>query len=140
MVTRGSKRHEDSHVIASTAWVKINSDIENTCISCESCQEQQDANMAAGRRNGITLTSRSAADKLSQYCSMFGRPDQFLTDNGPQYTGQAFKTFTETWGITHHELPTLRSQHRSCGNVCSITKGPLATILPSRSETGMEKP
>ena len=21
--------------------------------------------------------------------------------NGPQYTGQAFKTFTETWGITH---------------------------------------
>ena len=25
-------------------WLKINSDIENTCKSCESCQEQQDAN------------------------------------------------------------------------------------------------
>ena len=26
-------------------WVKINSDIENTCKSCGSCQEQQDTNM-----------------------------------------------------------------------------------------------
>ena len=124
----------------SVYWVKINSDIENTCKSCESCQEQQDANrrepllphclparpwqhiatdllqihdrhyLLTVDRNSkyplvdeiaVPITSRSVAVKLSQYCSMFGRPDQILTDNDPQYTGQAFKTFTETWGITH---------------------------------------
>ena len=124
----------------SVYWVKMNSDIENTCKSCESCQEQPDANrrepllphclparpwqciatdlfqildrhylLTVDRYNkyplvddiAVPITSRSVADKLSQYCSMFGRPDQISTDNGPQYTGQAFKTFTETWGITH---------------------------------------
>ena len=124
----------------SVYWVKINSDIENTCKSCESCQEQQDANrrepllphclparpwqhiatdlfqihdrhylLTVDRYSKyplvdempVPITSRSVADKLSQYCAMFGRPDQILTDNGPHYTGQAFKTFTETWGITH---------------------------------------
>ena len=120
-------------------WVKINSDIENTCKSCESCQEQHDANRRGpwlpnclparpwlhfatdqlqihdrhylltvdryskypmGDEMAAPITSRSVADKLSQYCSMFGQPNQILTDNGPQYTGQAFKTFTYTWGIT----------------------------------------
>ena len=38
------------------------------------------------------ITSRNVADQLNQYCSMFGRPNQMLTDNGPQYTIQAFKT------------------------------------------------
>ena len=115
----------------SVYWVKINSDIENTCKSCESCQEQQDANrrepllqhiatdlfqihdrhylLTVDRYSKyplvdempVPITSRSVAEKLSQYCAMFGRPDKILTDNGPQYTGQAFKTFTETWGITH---------------------------------------
>ena len=106
-------------------WVKINSDIENTCKSCESCQEQQDANrrepllphrlpsrpwqhiatdlfqiydrhylLTVDRYSKyplvdeitVPITSRAVADKLSQYCSMFGQSDEIFTDNGPQYS------------------------------------------------------
>ena len=196
----------------SVYWVKINSDIENTCKSCESCQEQQDANrrepslphclparpwqhiatdlfqihdrhylLTVDRYSKyplvdempVHITSRSVADKLSQYWAMFGRPDQILTDNGPQYTGQAFKTFTETWRITH----VTSSPHYARSNglaeryvryiKATLKKSsdmqlallniratpvdaklpspaemllgrPLATLLPSRSEPGLE--
>ena len=136
VVTRALKRL----ALESVYWLKINSDIENTCKSCESCQEQQDANrreplllhrlpsrpwqhiatdlfqihdrdylLTVDRYSKcplvdemtVPITSRAVADKLSQYCSMFGRPDEIFTDNGPQYTGQSFKAFTETWGITY---------------------------------------
>lgn len=33
--------------------------------------------------------------------SLFGRPDEILTDNGPQYMGQTFQAFMKRWGITH---------------------------------------
>ncbi|KAJ0005960.1 hypothetical protein NQD34_015854 [Periophthalmus magnuspinnatus] len=38
---------------------------------------------------------------MQMYMSLFGRPDEILTDNGTQYTGEAFKKFTEEWGIEH---------------------------------------
>ena len=193
----------------SVYWMKINSDIENTCKSCESCQEQQDANrrkpllphsvpsrpwqhiatdlfqihdrhylLTVDRYSkyppvdemAVPITNRTVADKLSQYCSMFGRPDQLLT----QYTGQAFKTFTETWGITHvTSSPHYARSNGLAERYVRCIKGtlkkssdmqlallniratpvdaklpspaemllgrPLATLLPSRSEPGMEK-
>lgn len=33
--------------------------------------------------------------------SLFGRPDEILTDNVPQYTGQAFKGLVKEWGVRH---------------------------------------
>ena len=36
------------------------------------------------------VTSHAVAEKIKHYCSLFGRPDEFMSDNGPQYTGQAF--------------------------------------------------
>ena len=121
----------------------------------------------------VPITSRSVADKLSQYCDMFGRPDQMLTDNGPQYTGQAFKTFTETWVITHvtssphyarsnglaerYVRYTKATLKKSSGMQLALLNiratpvdaklpspaemllgRPLAIILPSRSEPGLE--
>ena len=72
----------------SVYWVKINSDIENICKSCESCQEQQDANIREPLlphrlpsrpwqhivtdlyplvdEMTVPITSRAVADKLSQ--------------------------------------------------------------------------
>ena len=35
------------------------------------------------------------------YCAQFGRPDVIISDNGPQYTGEAFKRFTREWNINH---------------------------------------
>ena len=122
----------------------------------------------------VPITSRAVADKLSQYCSMFGRPDEIFTDNGPQYTGQSFKTFTETWGITHvTSSPHYARSKGLAERYVRYIKGtlkkssdmqlallniratpvdanlpspaemllgrPLATLLPSSSEPGVEK-
>ena len=46
-------------------------------------------------------TSYEVAEKIKFYCSLFGRPDEIMTDNGPQYSGQAFKQFTKDWNISH---------------------------------------
>ncbi|KAK2169301.1 hypothetical protein LSH36_11g04010 [Paralvinella palmiformis] len=32
---------------------------------------------------------------------MFGRPDEIISDNGPQYSGEFFKRFTNDWNIKH---------------------------------------
>ena len=46
-------------------------------------------------------TGYEVAEKIKFYCSLFGRPDEIMTDNGPQYSGQAFKQFTKDWNISH---------------------------------------
>jgi hypothetical protein len=48
-----------------------------------------------------TASSQQVADKIKMYCAIFGRPDEIMTDNGPQYSGQAFKQFVKTWNIVH---------------------------------------
>ncbi|CAL9684132.1 unnamed protein product [Knipowitschia caucasica] len=47
------------------------------------------------------VTSHAVTQKMQCYMSLFGRPDEILTDNGPQYTGQAFQLFVKRWGIRH---------------------------------------
>lgn len=48
-----------------------------------------------------TTSSNVVAQKMEIYMPLFGRPDEILTDNGPQYTGQPFKKFTMEMGIKH---------------------------------------
>uniref|UniRef100_A0A8C7WXQ6 Gypsy retrotransposon integrase-like protein 1 n=1 Tax=Oryzias sinensis TaxID=183150 RepID=A0A8C7WXQ6_9TELE len=48
-----------------------------------------------------TTSSHAVAQKIQAYVSLFGRPDEILTDNGTQYTGEAFKRFTKEWGVKH---------------------------------------
>ena len=38
---------------------------------------------------------------MKYHCGLFGRPTQILSDNGTQYTGNAFQNFIKSWGITH---------------------------------------
>ena len=47
------------------------------------------------------VTSKAVAEKIKSYTSLLGCPDEIMTDNGPQYTGQAFQDFTRSWGIKH---------------------------------------
>lgn len=49
----------------------------------------------------MPVSSQAVTQKMQTYMSLFGRPDEILTDNGPQYTGQAFKKFVTDWGIKH---------------------------------------
>lgn len=47
------------------------------------------------------VSSHTVTQKMQSYMSLFGRPDEILTDNGPQYMGQTFQAFMKRWGITH---------------------------------------
>lgn len=49
----------------------------------------------------MPVSSQAVTQKMQTYMSLFGHPDEILTDNGPQYTRQAFKKFVTDWGIKH---------------------------------------
>ena len=47
------------------------------------------------------ITSAAVTEVVEEACSMFGRPDQIRSDNGPQYASEHFKSFCREWGIEH---------------------------------------
>ena len=47
------------------------------------------------------VTSQAVAEKIKQYCALFGKPEEIMTDNGPQYTGKQFQLFLKSWDIKH---------------------------------------
>ena len=58
------------------------------------------------------VSSHAVTQKMQSFMSLFGRPEEILTDNGPQYTGQAFQRMINDWGIRH----TTSSPHYPKGN------------------------
>ena len=46
-------------------------------------------------------TSETVASITAKHCAIFGIPNIIRSDNGPHYVGQAYKDFTNKWGITH---------------------------------------
>ena len=46
-----------------------------------------------------TTSSQAIAEEVELVIAMFGWPDQIVSDNGPQYQGQPFKTLTDKCGI-----------------------------------------
>ena len=58
---------------------------------------------------------------------MFGKPSVILSDNGPQYTGEAFKNFMKSWEIKHVTISPTFSQsngfiERHVRNIKSVVK------------------
>lgn len=47
------------------------------------------------------VTSEKVAEKMKMYCSIFGKCSEIMTDNGPQYSGPAWKKFVQEWAIRH---------------------------------------
>ena len=43
--------------------------------------------------------------RTSRRKSLFGRPDEIVSDNGPQYIGKPFQHFVHKWGIQHTTSP-----------------------------------
>lgn len=50
---------------------------------------------------GSSVTSLAVMRKIRDYCALFGKPEEIMTDNGPQYTGPSFKEFVSSWDIKH---------------------------------------
>ena len=48
-----------------------------------------------------TTTSQAIAEEVEKVIAMFGRPNQIISDNGPQYQGQPFKVLMDNYGIEH---------------------------------------
>ena len=48
-----------------------------------------------------STTVSATLDVLREWISGHGIPEQLVTDNGPQFTSDAFKVFTQSNGIRH---------------------------------------
>ena len=46
-------------------------------------------------------TSENITEEIRKAVSLFGRPDEIVSDNGPQYIGKPFQDFVHKWGIQH---------------------------------------
>ena len=109
------------------------------------------------------VSSHAITEKMKTYCAMFGRPDEIMTDGGPQYTGKQFKEFTKNWVICHttssphyprsngfierhvrHIKPIIRKTIRNGEDIqltlLNLRATPIDTGLPSPAEMIFGKP
>ncbi|XP_046378547.1 uncharacterized protein K02A2.6-like [Haliotis rufescens] len=47
------------------------------------------------------VSSQAVTNELKFMCSILGKPDTVISDNGTQYSGHPFQQFCLNWGITH---------------------------------------
>ena len=50
---------------------------------------------------GDNTTSDAVITRLKHHFARFGIPVTLISDGGPQYTGEKFRTFSNTWGFDH---------------------------------------
>lgn len=48
-----------------------------------------------------TISSEAVIEKLQRHFSVHGCPARIQSDNGRQFTSQAFKNFAELWDFQH---------------------------------------
>ena len=110
-----------------------------------------------------SASSKAVTEKIKLYCSFFGRPDEIMTDNGTQYTGQAFQKFIQNWEIHHvtssphypqsngfieRHVRTIKTVVQKCLDegediqmaLMNIRATPVDTELPSPAEMMFGKP
>ena len=102
------------------------------------------------------VSSHAVTEKMKTYCAMFGRPDDIMTDGGPQYSGKQFKEFTKCWGICHttssphypmsngfierHVRHTIRNGEDIQLTLLNLRATPIDTGLPSPAEMIFGRP
>ena len=59
-------------------------------------------------------TSDTVIKKLKQHFARHGTPVTVISDGGPQYTSEIFKTFSEKWGFTHTTSTPGNPQSNGC--------------------------
>jgi len=58
------------------------------------------------------IQSATVANICSDLFSLFGRPEEIMSDNGPEFAGQPFQDMCKEWGVTH----TTSSPRYPCSN------------------------
>ena len=53
-------------------------------------------------------------EKIRKAVSLFGWPDEIISDNGPQYIGKPFQDFVHKWGIQHTTSSPRFPQSNGC--------------------------
>ena len=90
----------DPHDIPSTPWYKLATDL--FCIGKENYIVIIDYHSKFPVVSKLpNTTSETIAKSMSAIFSLFGPPSIIMSDNGPQFTGAAFKAMCDKWGITH---------------------------------------
>ena len=70
----------------------------------------------------LYATASEVTEEIRKAVSLFGRPDEIVSDNGPQYIGKPFQDFVhkcpQVGHTTHHlipQVPTVQWVHRETG-------------------------
>lgn len=64
--------------------------------------------------------AKTVITKLKHHFARHGIPDQVVTDNGPQFSGQEFTAFSRKWCFTHTPVSPYNS--KANGKVESAVK------------------
>ncbi len=82
-----------------------------------------------------TLTSSSVVKAFKTTCAMFGAPKEIVSDNGPQFIGSDFQTFTNDWGIKH---TTSSPYHPKSNGLAERTIQTVKRLIKKCAETGSD--
>ena len=67
-----------------------------------------------------TTTSAHVVTLLKKHFARYGIPRMIISDGGPQFASQEFKSFAEDWAVTH--VASLPMHHRANGKAESAAK------------------
>jgi len=77
-----------------------------------------------------STTSETVIKKLKGHFARYGIPDEFVSDNGPQFVSEEFGAFAQSYGFRH--TCSSPQHHQSNGKVESAVKQAKKTLRMSR--------
>ena len=79
--------------------------------------------------------SITVVNKLKHQFARYGIPDVCFSDNGPQFTGEPFKTFTESWAFEHKtSSPSYAQSNGKVENAVKSAKRLMKKAKESKSD------
>ncbi|XP_014781662.1 uncharacterized protein K02A2.6-like [Octopus bimaculoides] len=88
------------HDISSTLWKKLGTDLfeingKTYLLICDYFSKFPIVTYLS------QTASKAVTEEFKKIVSLFGKPDEIFSDNGPQYTSKPFQQFAQEWGIQH---------------------------------------
>lgn len=87
------------HEIPTYAWQVVASDL--FCLNQENYLVIVDFYSRYFEVEKLGSTSQAVITRLKGIFARYGIPEQFVSDNGPQYNSQEFANFAKGWDFTH---------------------------------------
>ncbi len=98
---RNKKEPMKAHDIPNGPWQKLGTDLFQVQERHFLLVADYFSKFPVVREMTSPITSNSVTTELKFLCSLFGKPNEIVSDNGPQYAGRDFQQFCDQWGITH---------------------------------------